>query len=71
MEDRQADMLQRGAHGHLADRLLRSWDDSRYEHMMASREQPEHVLIKAKTSNNIQSPPVADSYPQLHVQVPA
>ena len=68
MEDRKADMVQRGAHGHLADRVLRSWDDCRYEHMMASREQPEHVLIKAKTANNTSRPPVAYSYPQLHVQ---
>lgn len=58
MQDRKADMIRFGVHGHLANRLLRAWDDSRKEHVLSFKEQPENLLVKAATSNNLKQPPV-------------
>lgn len=56
MEDRKANMIRHGVHGHLANRLLRARDDSRQTQMLSFKEKPENVLVKAVTSNNVQRP---------------
>jgi len=59
LELRKELMVQHGAHGYLADRLLQARDDSRSRHAQRLMHTPEYILIKSTTSNNLAHNPVS------------